>query len=136
MDSKLKILKFSLLAGAIYFALVSIAHMIGYKVPILFVYFDVPSYPYQDRIISFLAFGWAIFLFTAFLNPKNKDLIKAILISGTVAIIGLVIINLTTDFTILSKDININYFWMETMGLLVYILWLIYFYIKSAKINK
>jgi len=136
MDSKLKILKFSLLAGAIYFALVSIAHMIGYKVPILFVYFDVPSYPYQDRIISFLAFGWAIFLFTAFLNPKNKDLIKAILIAGTVAIIGLVIINLTTDFTILSKDININYFWMETMGLLVYILWLIYFYIKSGKINK
>lgn len=135
MMSKLGILKYSLLVGAIYFALVSIVHFVGFKVPILFVYFNVPSYPYQDRIISFLAFGWAVFMFSGYLNPKNKELIMAILIAGFGAIAGLTIINLSTDFHNLSSQINITYFWIETIGLFAYVFWLVYFYYQVFK-NK
>ena len=134
MKLKLRIFKYSLLAGAIYFALVSIVHFVGFKVPVLFVYFNVPSYPYQDRIISFLAFGWAVFMFSGYLNPKNKELIREILIAGIGAIAGLTIINLSTDFHNLSStQINITYFWIETFGLFAFVFWLLYFYIQIFK---
>lgn len=128
-----KALKYSFLFGAIYFALVSIVHMVGYKIPVLFVYFNVPSYAYQDRIISFLAFGWAVFMFSGFLNPKNKELIRTILIAGCGAIVGLATINLLTDFEGLSSEINIVYFWLETLGLFIYVLWLLYLYFQILK---
>lgn len=43
-----------LLAGAAYFLAVSSAHMTGFKLPGLFIYYSLPSYGYQDRIIGFL----------------------------------------------------------------------------------
>ena len=113
-----RLLKYSLLAGAIYFALVAMAHQFGVKVAVLFVYYNVPSYHYQDQIISFMAFGWAVFLFSAFLSPANKELVRAVLIAGFGAIIGLTIINLQTNFRAMSTEINVNYFWAETFGLL------------------
>jgi len=128
-----RILKYSLLAGAVYFILVALVHQTGIKVPVLFVYFNVPSHHYQDQIISFMAFGWAVFLFSAFLSPANKELVRAVLIAGFGAIIGLTIINLQTNFTKLSSEINVNYFWAETLGLLFYVMWLTYFY---SRINK
>ena len=128
------IFKWSLLIGAIYFFLVSIVHMFGFKIPVLFIYFDVPSYTYQDKIISFLCFGWSIFLFTAFINPlKNIDLVKATLIAGSGAIVGLCIINLRTDFSELSQNISVSRFWVETVGLSIYLIWLILFYLRSKK---
>ena len=128
------ILKWSLLAGATYFFAVAVVHMFGHKVPVLFVYFNVPSHAYQDRIISFLCFGWSVFLFTAFINPiKNLDLVKAILIAGAGAIAGLSVINITTDFRELSESIYVSLFWIETLGISIYLLWLIIFYFRSRK---
>jgi hypothetical protein len=69
------------LRRGVHFLVVSIVHMLGIKVPMLFVYFKVPSQVYQDRIISFLAFGWAVFFFTAF-SDLQRQLVRTILISG------------------------------------------------------
>jgi hypothetical protein len=132
MKNNTTILKWSLLLGSIYFLSVAIVHMIGFKIPILFIYFDVPSYVYQDRIISFLAFGWSIFFFTAFTNPQQYAVLtKAILFSGAFAIVGLSVINLTTDFHKLSLGIIVGMFWIETFGLFIYWLWLFVFYFRS-----
>ena len=129
MDKNIALLKWSLLAGSVYFALVAVVHMLGIKAPGLFIYFNVPSFGYQDKIISFLSLGWSIFLYTAFLNPiKNIDLIKAILVAGMGAILGLCIINLSTDFTVLSEKINVSVFWWEVLCLGIYLVWLIFFY--------
>lgn len=129
-----KILKWSLFAGALYFFLVSVFHMLGMKVPMLFIYFNVPSNAYQDRIISFLAFGWAVFLFTAFTNPQGQTaLVKAILVAGAGALLGLSVVNLGTDFQSLDPSINASIFWMETAGMFVYWLWLVVFFIRSQK---
>jgi hypothetical protein len=124
--------KWSLFAGGVYFLAVSTSHMLGIKVPMLFVYFNVPSQAYQDRIISFLAFGWGVFFITAFNNPQ-KQLIRAILIAGAGAIIGLVINNLLTDFQAIAPDSDPAVFWAETAGLLFYWLWLLIFHILGRK---
>ncbi len=134
MSTNYRILKWSLFAGALYFFSVSIAHMLGFKVPVLFIYFNVPSHAYQDRIISFLAFGWAVFFFTAFTNPqKNSTLVKAILVAGAGALIGVAMINSTTDFQALDPAINVTVFWLEAAGLFVYWLWLVVFHFWSSK---
>ena len=132
MNKNLQILRLLLFAGSLYFFLVATFHMIGIKIPPLFIYYNVPSYVYQDRIISFMAFGWSIFLFTAFLSPiNNKMLIQAILVAGVGAIIGLEIINMYTDFESISNTINPTIFRLETLGLAVYLVLLTIYYNKS-----
>jgi len=134
MNKNFVVLKWSLLAGAIYFFLVSFVHLLDLKITGLFVYFDVPSFVYQNKIISFLCFGWSVFLFTAFLDPeKNLPLVRAILIAGMGAILGLSIINLTTDFKTLAPNLNVYNYWFETAVLSLYLFWLIIFYLKTRK---
>jgi hypothetical protein len=134
MSTDFRILKYSLLAGALYFLSVSVVHMLGLKIPVLFIYFNVPSYAYQDRIISFLAFGWSVFLFTGFTDPqKNSALVKAILVAGAGALIGASIINSATDFQALDPAINVTVFWLEAAGLFIYWLWLVVFHFRSSK---
>jgi hypothetical protein len=136
MGRSTAVLKWLLSAGAVYFLGVSVAHMAGIKVPVLFVYFSVPSHAYQDRIISFLSFGWSVFLFTAAIDPvKNHDLVKAVLIAGLAAVFGLHVINSVTDFRSLSPDADPAVFRMETLGLSVYVGALVFFYYLSKKEN-
>jgi len=76
---------------AVYFIAVSIAHQLGFKIPVLFVFYDIPSEKYQDLIISFLSFGWAMLFGVGFLDKELKTRIQApILVSGAVAICGLI----------------------------------------------
>lgn len=126
------VLKWLLLGGAVYFLGIAAVHMLGIKIPLLFVYFDVPSYAYQDRIISFLAFGWSVFLFSASRDPeRNRDAVRAILMAGTGALFGLQVINAVTDFHALSPAIRPAVFWIETGVLSLYVLSLILFYFLS-----
>jgi hypothetical protein len=134
MSKSAAILRWLLLIGAVYFLVVAIAHMVRIKIPMLYVYYDVPSYGYQDRIISFLSFGWSIFLVAASTDPlKNRDFVKAILIAGLVAIFGLSIINETTDFHALSPDIDPAVFRKEVLVLIVYEAILMMFYFRAKR---
>ncbi len=65
------ILRFSLLAGASYFTAMSLAHFFSFKYPVLFIYYDVPFYAYQDKIISFCAFLYANLFFEGFRKPEH-----------------------------------------------------------------
>jgi hypothetical protein len=47
------LLRLALWAGAAYFCCMAVAHFFGLKYPLLFVYYDVPFFAYQDKIISF-----------------------------------------------------------------------------------
>jgi hypothetical protein len=128
------ILKLSLLLGAIYFFLVSAAHLSGLKIPGLYIYFDIPSYPYQDNIVAFLTLGWSIFFYTAFTNVlKNIALVKAILIAGAAAIIILCLINIKTNFQLLNNYADIKIIWLEIFILFIYWLWLVVYYFRLKK---
>ncbi len=74
----------------IYFLAVALAHQLGLKLPLLFIFYDVASERYQDLIISFLSFGWAMLFLIGFLDSELKARIQIpVLFSGTGAIAGL-----------------------------------------------
>lgn len=134
MKSAENILKWSLFAGGIYFFLISMAHIFALKIPGLYIYFNVPSYEYQDKIIAFLTFGWSIYFFQAAKNPvKQINVVKSILFAGAGAIIGLIYINMSTNFTDISHDISLIYFWIETIVLICYLIWLYIYYKQISK---
>ena len=119
-----QILNFLLYAGAVYFLLVAIVHFLGIKIPGFFVYYNVPSQAYQDRIISFLTFGWSgLFFLTA--RKVDSDLIKLILVIGLVAVIALVVNTIITDFQQLDQSLSgADYKWIIG-GLMFYWLGLV-----------
>ncbi len=125
----MKSMKLSLFCGAMFFLLIALAHAIGLKIPGLFIYFNVPSYSYQDKIISLLAFGWATFFFAAAVN-QSKILIKSIILIGAIALSMLTFINISIDFASLSEKINPNLFHIETGILFFYWIWLLLSYNK------
>jgi hypothetical protein len=126
------ILKGSLRAGAVYFTCVALAHTAGVKIPGLFIYYNVPSHVYQDQIIAFLAFGWAAFFYAAADDPLNHPLpVKAILVAGAAAILGLCRINAFSDLSTLAPGSATAPFWMQTLLLLGYLIWLFVFYRRA-----
>ncbi len=125
-----KILKQLLLAGAIYFCAVGIVHFLGIKIPMLYVYYDVESTMYQDRIISVLSLLFSVFLFAGF-KLSDTEIIKYIVFGGTIAIIGLALNNFLTR--IAFRD-NLVY-WIEIGLLGLYIVVVAFFYQKLQK-NK
>lgn len=132
MSKDEKVLQWSLIAGAIYFGSIAIAHTIGLKIPGLFIYFNVPSHPYQDHIIAFLTLGWSSFFYVASVDPVNNPLpVKAIIASCTFAIGGLSGINAFSNFSSFSPSIKILPFWVQTISLFGYLIWLLVFYQRS-----
>jgi hypothetical protein len=135
MEDPRVILKWSLLTGGTYFTLVSAAHFFSFKVPLLYVYYDVPSTPYQDLIISFMALGWALFHAAGYSSLKRNSLrsVRYIVMAGAGGVAGLAYINAFTDFTAMNAASNALIYWGETAGLSVYVAWLAYWYIASKQ---
>jgi hypothetical protein len=134
MGKSTLILKWLLLAGAVYFFAIAVVHMLRIKIPMLFVYYDLPSYGYQDRIISFLSFGWSIFLFAASVDPaRNRETVKAVLIAGFTGILGLSVINSITDFHTLAPGVDPAVFRREVFVLGAYEAALVLFYFLAKK---
>ncbi|MFO7593536.1 MAG: hypothetical protein R6X15_05760 [Pseudomonadota bacterium] len=127
MNSK-KILEISLLAGALYFLCIAIAHTFDYKIPGLFIYYNIPSFQYQDKIISFLAFGWAAFFYA---GSRNIEIIKPLLLTVIVGIAGLVNINLSTEFNKITDLTTPTPFWLQTFLITLYAIWLMLFTVKT-----
>lgn len=123
-------LRWSLWAGAAYFAAVALTHTFGIKLPVVFIYFDVPSHPYQDQIIGFLAFGWSAFFYTAARAPREaRHLVAAILAAGLAAVAGLAAINLRTDFSTLTAAPRLEAHWIGCAGALGYWAWMLRLYL-------
>ena len=135
MRSPENLLKWSLFGGSIYFLLVAIAHFSGIKIPGLYIYFDIPSYTYQDRIIAFLSFGWCMFLFSGFqlVRSGNTRQVRYLLLAGILAIISLLLINNSSEIKIIAPVKSRWIFMLETMLLFLYTLWLVMLYVKTRK---
>lgn len=80
-----------LFLSGLYFLAVAAAHQLGLKIPMLYVFYAVVSERYQDLIISFLSFGWAMLFIIGFLDTELKARTQIpVLISGIAAICGLI----------------------------------------------
>ena len=65
-----KLLTLALWAGVAYFCAMATAHFFGLKVPLLFVYYDVPYHAYQDKIISFAVVAYVCLFASAARIPE------------------------------------------------------------------
>ncbi|MEM9048711.1 MAG: hypothetical protein AAGC92_08330 [Pseudomonadota bacterium] len=92
MEAPSTLLRALLLICVAFFLCMGMAHFIGLKWPVLFVYFDTPYYAYQDRIISFTLITYAALFFAA---SRHRVMVPYALISiwGTVA--GLAYVNVS-----------------------------------------
>jgi uncharacterized protein YacL len=128
-------LKWSLLSGAVYFFLVAVAHFFAFKAPLLYIYYDLPSEVYQDKIIAFTTFGWAMFFVAGYSSVKRASLrsVRYIVIAGAGAVVGLCLINLFTDFYQLSANAQPFFYWVQTAVLSVYLAWVAVFYILAKQ---
>ena len=115
------VLRWSLRLGAAYFVAVTAAHWAGCKVPGLFIYYSIPSYPYLDRGIGTLSFGWAVFIWTA---SREPSLVPAVLIAGAAGILGFSTINLSHEMAALAAPRDLAVFWIEIAALAAYLGWL------------
>ena len=118
MDDKRKWLQVAFMAGAVYFFAISVVHALGLKVAGLYIYYNIPSLQYQDDIISFLSFGWAMFFYTA---SRHPDVAPGAVIAAVVALLGIARINLTTDFTVLLSGAVVTPFWIQFALLSLYV---------------
>lgn len=128
-------LKWSLFGGAVYFLLVAIVHLAGIKVPGLYIYFDIPSHAYQDRIIALLSFGWCMFLYSGFrlVGSGQTRPVRYIIFAGIAAIICLLLINNSFEIKELAADKSRWVYMLETMMIFGYTIWIVILYVKSRR---
>jgi hypothetical protein len=114
----------SLLACTAYFLCMCAAHFVGFKVPILFVYWNVPSHPYQDMIISFCALTYAV-LFAGASMIRDAIPVALVALAGTV--LGLSAVNLSKDLREKIQGRSTIAYWAQTgmiAGLFLWLGWL------------
>lgn len=127
-------LRRSLGGAAGHFALLAVVHQIGFRWPGLYIYFDIPSQGYQDQLISLLAFGWAVLFWFASRGPEpHQRLSQAVLVAGVGGVLGLCWINLSNDFTLLAEGAEHSVYWLETLGLGLYLGWLGFLHRQAFK---
>ena len=128
-------LKWSLFGGSIYFLLVAITHFSGIKIPGLYIYFDIPSYAYQDRIIALLSFGWCMFMYSGYQLVRSGHIrpVRYILLAGILAIISLLFINNSSEISQIAPAKSRWLYMLEAILLFLYTLWLVILYVKCRK---
>jgi hypothetical protein len=119
------LLRLALWAGAAYFCCMAVAHFFGLKYPLLFVYYDVPFYAYQDKIISFAVVAYICLFVNAALD---RSAVPAAIVALGVTVLGLIAVNGSDALdTVLDGRSPIAY-WMQTGLIALYFILLIVLY--------
>ena len=119
------LLRLALWAGAAYFCCMAVAHFFCLKYPLLFVYYDVPFYAYQDKIISLAVVAYICLFVNAALDRRA---VPAALVALGVTVLGLSAVNGSDALeTVLDGRSPIAY-WMQTGLIALYFILLIVLY--------
>jgi hypothetical protein len=129
MSSK-KILNMMLIALCGYFCAMSLAHFTEFKVPLLFIYYDVPSTPYQNQIISFCAFSYAAFAYAAL---RNLSTVPSFLVAMAGVVFGLAGVNLSYKLRDAIGDASTTAYWIQTALIGAIVVVLVVLYSKARK---
>ena len=128
------LLSLALYANVGYFVAMSAAHWVGFKVPVLFIYFDTPFHAYQDKIISFCAGTYAILNLAA---ARHSVVVPYVIASLALTTAGLSAINASGDLRkVLPAGASTGVYWLQTglIGALTGTLAVLY--ATSSKKNK
>ena len=124
-----KLLKFSLLAGVVYFCAMALAHFTSLKLPLLFVYYDVPFHAYQDKIISVAVIAYACLFYSA---AQQRSVVPAALVSLGVTVLGLCAVNVSQALQVVLDGRSTTAYWAQTVLFAGYFVWLAVLYRGSA----
>jgi len=125
------LLRYSLLAGVMYFICMAVAHYFGIKQPLLFVYYDTPFYAYQDKIISFAVVSYVALFYSA---AQHRTVVPAALIVLGVTVLGLASINLSDALAaVLQEGQSTTPYWIQTGLIAVYFTLLLVLYLRDKK---
>jgi len=122
------LLRKSLWAGAAYFCCMAIAHFFGLKYPVLFVYYDVPFYAYQDKIISFAVVAYICLFVNA---ARHAEAVPAALVALGVTVFGLGAVNVSDALQSVLVDKGTGLYWVQTVAIAAYEVWLVVLYRKQ-----
>jgi hypothetical protein len=105
------LLRLSLWAGVAYFCCMAAAHFFGLKYPLLFVYYDVPFYAYQDKIISFAVVAYVCLFANAALH---RSAVPAALVALGVTVLGLSAVNVSDALGAVLEGRSTLAYWIQT----------------------
>lgn len=129
LDMNSPLLKYSLLAGVVYFFCMAIAHYFGIKQPLLFVYYDTPFYAYQDKIISFAVVSYMALFYLA---ATNRIAVPAALIVLGITVLGLASINVSEALvSVLNEGQSTTVYWIQTGLIASYFILLLVLYLRD-----
>ena len=104
----------------------------GIKFPILFVYYDLPFYAYQDKIISFCVVTYAIFFFGAY---QNLSIAPYAIVAMIATVFGLSLINFSDALKSVLEGGTTTFYWLQTGMIASILVWLLVFYLRTKKSN-
>jgi hypothetical protein len=118
----------ALWAGVAYFCCMAAAHFFGWKVPLLFVYYDVPFHAYQDKIISFAVVAY-VCLFAA--AARERSVVPAALLALAVTVLGLIAVNVSDALASVLDGRSTRAYWLQTGLIAGYLVLLVVLYARS-----
>ena len=124
--------KTAFLLGAAYFCCMAVAHFLGIKVPLLFVYYDTPFYAYQDKIISFAVCAYIALFYSA--SQHRAVALNAIIVLA-ITVLGLSSVNLSSALAMVLEDGQSTLpYWLQTGAIFVYLLVLVVLYRRDGRV--
>ena len=124
-------LRYALLAGALYFCCMAVAHFFGIKLPLLFVYFDTPFYAYQDKIISFAVVSYVALFYSA---AQHRAVVPAALIVLGVTVLGLASVNVSDALAmVLEENQSTLLYWNQTAMIAAYFVVLLVLFLRDKE---
>ena len=105
------LLRLALWAGVAYFCCMAVAHFFGLKYPLVFVYYDVPFYAYQDKIISFAVVAYICLFANAALH---RSAVPGALVALGVTVLGLSAVNASDALGSVLDGRSTLAYWMQT----------------------
>jgi len=125
------LLRYSLLAGVVYFCCMAVAHFFGIKQPLLFVYYDTPFYAYQDKIISFAVVAYIALFYSA---AKHRAVVPAALTVLGITVMGLASVNVSKALaSVLDEGQSTRPYWIQTGLIAAYFVVLLSLYLRDRK---
>lgn len=109
----------------------AIAHFFGIKLPILFVYYDVPFFAYQNKIISFAVCAYIGLFYAA--SRHREVAVIAIAVLG-ITVLGLCAVNVSSDLaSVLSAEQSTLPYWLQTGAIAFYLAVLVVLHVRDGK---
>lgn len=108
----------------------AVAHFFGLKYPLLFVYYDVPFYAYQDKIISFAVVAYVCLFVNAALN---RSAVPVALIALGVTVLGLSAVNASAALAEALDGRSTGAYWLQTALIAAYFGWLFLLYLPQRR---